>query len=80
MAGRKGQSKEEMMTVQKRKWMLDCRVFLPTEHTQNQVEHEEGANQDECGEVDPWPFHSYSIIHLSDQAHFFVFITYYIIV
>lgn len=50
------------------------RVFLPAEDTQNEVEHEEGANQDECGEIDPWPFHSYSIIDLSEKAHFFVFI------
>ncbi len=47
------------------------KVFLPTEDTQNQVEHEEGANQDESGEIDPWPFHSYSIIDLSEKAHFF---------
>lgn len=39
-------------------------VFLPTEHTQNQIKHEEGANKDECGEEDPWPFHSYSIVYL----------------
>lgn len=45
------------------------RVSLPTEHAQNQVEHEEGANQDECGEIDPWPFHSYSVIYLYDKAH-----------
>lgn len=40
---------------------------LPTEHTKNQVEHKKGANQDECSEVDPRPFHSNSIIYLSDH-------------
>ena len=52
------------------------RVFLPTEHTQNQVEHKEGANQDECGEIYPWPFHAYSIIYLSNKKHLFVFVIY----
>lgn len=41
-------------------------VFLPTEHTKNQVENKKRANQDECGEVDPRPFHSNGIIYLSD--------------
>lgn len=55
----------------KRRVVVMFKVFLPTEDTQNQVEHEEGANQDESGEIDPWPFHSYSIIDLSEKAHFF---------
>lgn len=40
---------------------------LPTEHTKNQVEHKKGADQDECSEKDPRPFHSNSIIYLSDN-------------
>jgi len=42
-------------------------VSVPTEHAQNQVQHKEGAHDDEGGEEDPRPLHSDRIVDL--EAH-----------
>lgn len=39
-------------------------VILPTEHTQNQVEYKEGAQQNEWNKVKPGPFISHGIVNL----------------
>lgn len=44
------------------------KVFLPTEHAQNQIEHKEGANQNQGNKVEPGPFISYGIINLQDNS------------
>lgn len=62
-----GQSEEIIKIIMQRKSVEEevrFGVFLPAKHTQNQVEHEKRANQDQCGEEDPWPLHSNSVIHL----------------
>lgn len=43
------------------------KAVLPTEHTQNQIEHEEGTDQNEGNKVEPGPFVSYGIIYLKDK-------------
>lgn len=42
-------------------------AILPTEHTQNEVEHEEGAQQDERNKIEPRPLVSYSVIKLGEN-------------
>ena len=54
-----------MQTVER---IEDKIVVLPTEHTQNQIEHKEGAQQNEGDKVGPGPFVSYSIINLEDNS------------
>lgn len=39
-------------------------VILPTEHTQNQVQYKEGAQQNEWNKVKPGPFISHGIVNL----------------
>lgn len=46
------------------KLFSNVKLLLPTENTKNQVKHKKWAHQDESGEIDPRPFHSYGIIHL----------------
>lgn len=39
-------------------------VILPAQHTQNQVENEEGPKDDQADEVDPGQLEAHRIIHL----------------
>lgn len=41
---------------------------LPTQHTQNEIHHEEGAYYDKTDEIKEWPFHSLRIIHLERKG------------
>ena len=44
------------------------KVFLPTEHTQDQIEHKEGTQKNERNKIKPGPFISYGIINLKDNT------------
>lgn len=46
---------------------LKRRRFLPTQHTQNQVKNEKGAEDHKTDKVDPWKLKAHSIIHLAEQ-------------
>lgn len=43
-------------------------VNLPAQHTQNQVENEEGSKDDQADEVDPGQLEAHGIIHLHQNT------------
>ena len=44
-------------------------MFLPTKHSQNQVEYEVRADQDQRGEINPRPLHPDGIIYLGRKKY-----------
>lgn len=41
--------------------------FLPAQHTQNEIENEKGAEDDERDKIDPWQLIAHSILHLRES-------------
>lgn len=42
---------------------------LPAQHTQNQIENEEGSEDDQTDKVDPWQLKAHCIIHLDRNTN-----------
>ena len=41
---------------------------LPAQHTQNQIKHEKGAEDDKTDKVHPWKLKAHSVIHLEEDT------------
>lgn len=46
----------------------DNNNLLPAQHTQNQIENEKGAEDDERDKIDPWQFIAHCILHLRGRT------------